>query len=185
MYKLNGAGKLIIAAVIAVAAIVLIITYGGGNPAQGPAQNPSKQNPQSPSAQKPIPAKKTGTPSMGTPIPASSRGGIVFSAPLSGASWVIGTSNVISWSKEGGVSGQIELLDRSGDKRIGVILNQIGPHQTSYAWNTRDIFLSRTSPSKTTVAPDVYTIRISWDGNNLRPITSQPITFTPAPPALY
>ncbi len=98
--------------------------------------------------------------------------------PIPGEIWIIAQQNLISWDREAGVAGQIELLDAATYKLVGVILNQIGPSQTSYTWNTRDLLLSRNNPAKTTVVPGQYVVRIAFDGNNLSPITSQPITIT-------
>lgn len=82
------------------------------------------------------------------------------------------------------MTGYISLLDATTYKLVGVILNQTGPHQTSYTWNTRDLLLSRSSPTKITVTPGRYVVRIAFDGNNLSPITSVPVTIAPAPPGI-
>lgn len=102
---------------------------------------------------------------------------IHFITPVANDLWTITLPNSIVWDREAGVTGEIELLDASTMKLAGVILNQTGPHQTSYSWNTRDLFLNNTSPSKTTVVPGHYVIRIIFNGNNLSPITSPVITI--------
>ncbi len=186
MDKLNNRGKLIVSIVVAVVAIVLIAYYGAGTPSSAPsgenatstssATNPSTgatgtSNTQSTGGS----AGGSGSASGGTKTPASI---ITFVTPVPGETWTIAKQNPIQWSRAGGVSGEISLLDASTKALVGVILPQTGPNQTSYAWNTRDIFLSRTNPLKKNVEPGRYVVRISWDGNNLSPITSEPITIS-------
>jgi hypothetical protein len=188
MNKLNTTGKWTVGIVVAVAAIALIVAYGGGRQV-APFANLGTGTPGG--------VNVTGTPgtngnatagsgTSGGVVKTGNTGGngaasktapIIFVTPIPGETWTIGAPNSISWSREGGVSGQIELLDAVTKSLVGVILNQTGPHQTSYTWNTREVFLSRTNPLKTGVLPGRYLIKIAFDGNNLSPITSQPITI--------
>jgi hypothetical protein len=188
MNNLNQTGKWLVAGVVAVIVIVVLVLYGGGQNPSGPVNTSS-----TPSGTTGAIVADNGTPpTVGNPAggntapvvnknpgtgTAPQQAPIVFITPVPGETWTIGTQNPVQWSREGGVSGQIELLDATTLKLVGVILNQIAPHQTSYTWNTRDILLSRTNPLKTTVVPGRYVVKISFDGNNLPPITSQPITL--------
>lgn len=181
MNKLSITGKLAIAAAVGlVIGIVLAAVYFGASapipqPPTGTATSGSQPGTQSGaggttgSASGPAASKTSG--SKGLTV-------IKLVTPVPGAVWTIATPNIISWAKEGGFSGQIELLDASTMKLVGVILPQTGPSQTYYEWNTRDISLSRTNPAKTTVLPGKYVIKILFDGNNVAPITSQPFTIS-------
>jgi hypothetical protein len=182
MNKLSNTSKIILLAVVIVVAGALIIWFNGSSQS-GPnltnlvnATNTLQQAANN-NANATTTAATTkgggGTPAKTTGTSAP----ILFVTPVPGDTWKIATTNPIQWSREAGVTGQIELLNASTKNLVGVILNEIGTHQTSYSWNTRDIYLSRTSPSKTTVTPGRYLIKISFDGNNLSPITSQPITI--------
>lgn len=183
MNNLNQTGKWIIVGVVIVAAVVLIAVYGGGpsaSPAPGAATS-TGVTAGTPTTTGSTPAGGTsqtgGTKTTGgtaTPKPAA----ITLITPVANDVWVIATQNSIQWSRAPGVTGQIELLDASTMRLAGVILNQIGARQTSYAWNTRDLLLSRTSPSKVTVMPGRYVVKIIFDGNNLAPIVSPPLTIT-------
>lgn len=122
------------------------------------------------------------TPSGGTnapvaPKPALTGFTIHLRTPIAGETWTIGHQNTISWDRAAGVSGQIELLDAATKALVGVIISQTGPNQTSYAWNTRDVFLSRTNPLKKTVTPGAYMVRLLFDGNNISSVTSGVFTI--------
>ncbi len=192
MAYLNKYGVAIIA-VLAVAVIVLVVLLAGQHQSsQAPSSTPmtaantpapTTTSPSSPAAAPSsgnTSAKTGGTQSGSgvTPKYAPTGFTIRLVAPLAGATWTIAQQNLIAWNPEAGVSGQIELLDASTLKLVGIILNQIGPHQTSYMWNTRDLLLTRTNPLKTTVTAGNYVVRIAFDGNNLSPITSLPVTIT-------
>ncbi|MGH8101989.1 MAG: hypothetical protein ACREIW_11880, partial [Chthoniobacterales bacterium] len=70
------------------------------------------------------------------------------------------------------------LLDAKTGAFLGVILSESGPHQTSYAWDTRHYFLSRYSPLKKEIVPGMYKFKILFDGNNLSPIVSPAVTIS-------
>ena len=183
MDKLNDKSKLIISAIVVVVAVVLIVYYGAGTPASGPnlgtTTPTSGSSPSAPSGGSTNPATGgTGTQTGGTTGGTKTSGGITFVTPIAGQTWIIAQQNTIEWSRAGGVSGQIDLLDASTKALVGVIIPQTGMNQSSYAWNTRDIFLSRTSPLKKNVVPGTYVIRVAWDGNRLSSITSQPIVIS-------
>jgi hypothetical protein len=184
MNKLNQTSKWEIVGVVVVVAVVLIVLYGGGqNASPMPAGTSSPTGATVSDNGSAVPGGTTPAPSGGTsaggtkaPTPSGPKTvPMTFVTPVPGDTWKIGTQNPIQWSREGNFSGQIELLDASTLQLVGVILNQIGTHQTSYTWNTRDLLLSRTNPLKKSVVAGRYVIKISFDGNNLSPITSQPI----------
>jgi len=181
MNKLTDVSKLAIAAGVGlVIGIVLISVYFGvSGPSVQQYNTSGNQQPTSTATSGSQPGAG-GTSGSTAPKTSGSKGLTIIKliTPVPGDTWTIATPNVISWMKAGGFSGQIELLDASTMKLAGVILNQVGQSQTSYEWNTRDIYLSRTSPSKTTVLPGKYVIKILFDGNNVAPITSQPFTIS-------
>lgn len=173
MNHISNVGKIIIGAIIIALIIVAAISYFG---------RPTTQNSGASSVTNPPRANTSPTtsgnaqPSGVTTKPTTNK--IVVTAPTVGSVWKIATSNTISWSREGGISGDIYLIDAKNGKFVGVILPQVGPHQTSYEWNTRDLYLSRTSPSKTTVLPGTYIVKVAFDGNNLPIISSPIVTIT-------
>lgn len=185
MDKLNKGSKLAILAGVAVVAGVLVWQFGGSVPPAPPAGAPSGTSGTA-STSTGINSRPGGSTTGGTgggaagpakspaaPTPNS----ILLVTPVPGDTWQIATNNPIQWSREAGVSGQIELLDAASKALVGVILNQTGVHQTSYSWNTRDILLSRTSPAKKTVVPGRYVLRLSFDAANIPSVTSQPFTL--------
>jgi hypothetical protein len=111
-------------------------------------------------------------------------GAVHFISPPLSDRWPMEAQNVISWDHASGVSGHLYLVDARTGKFVGTILNQVGPKQTYYTWNTRDLFLSRTSPTKFTVTTGTYMIGFSFDGNNLPTITSQIFTIVAPLPKL-
>ena len=197
MNNLSQTGKWTILVVVIVVAVVLIAVYGGGSGNNAPVQTGANgttnatvsDNGSMPATgtmdmnmSSPSPSAKPGTSNTGAGSGGSGTAGTVKSAitlvtPVPGDTWIATLQNPIQWSKAAGVSGQIDLLSATTSQLVGVILNEIGPAQTSYTWNTRDLLVSRTSPSKLTVVPGRYLIRISFDGNNLPSITSQPFTI--------
>ncbi len=183
MNNLNTAGKWAVGALVVLVIVVVLTLYGGQN-GPGTAVPNGTSTGATPNGNGGVPssstpattATPTGTKNSGTG--GTKQSSMTFITPIPGETWKIATQNPIQWSREGGVGGQIELLDATTLKLVGVILNQTAPHQTSYTWNTRDLLLTRTDPRKTTVMPGRYVIKIAFDGNNLSPITSQPITLT-------
>jgi len=182
MNKLDWMGKWVVVAGGLVVIVALVAVYGWGGGAGVGSNNNVPQYATSTATGTPDVVSSTqAAPATGSQgiqekaVPAGSP--VIFSTPVPGETWKIGAQNLVSWSPESGVWGQIELLDATTKDLVGVILNQVAPHQTSYMWNTRDLLLNRTSPQKKTVLPGKYVVRILFDGNNLSPITSQPITL--------
>ena len=97
---------------------------------------------------------------------------IRFVSPPAGDRWPQSSQNVISWNHGSGSTGQLYLVDATSKKIVGVILDQVSPDQTYYAWNTRDLYVSRTSATKITVPLGTYTIGFSFDQNHLPTVMS-------------
>ena len=199
MNKLNQTGKLVVLAVVVVVVVTLVVVYGGSHSTPAPA--PAGSGTSAPSASNGSPATPPATTAGATTGAAAGTGSgsgngsanaggsnatapkppsvsITFVTPVPGDTWMINTQNEIQWSRAAGVNGIIELLDASTLKLVGVILNVVGPQQTYYTWNTRDLLQSPTSPVKTTVTPGKYVVRVIWNANGAGTITSQPITIT-------
>ncbi len=181
-------GIIIVALVIAVVVLsTLLIAQNGGAPSPAAAPTSTTASASSTSPQTAANQTSTNPNVLSTPHHSTAGAGGTASAttgfaihlvdPVPDETWIIAQQNLIGWDREAGVAGQIELLDATTYKLVGVILNQTGPHQTSYEWNTRDLLVSRNNPAKTTVVPGRYVVRIAFDGNNLSPVTSQPITI--------
>jgi hypothetical protein len=185
MSKLSNVSKIVIVAVIVVIVIVFAIVYGMGNSNPGPstaANNTStgaSVTANSPSQTPPTGVPST-TPSHSLTAAQKSPTPLVLKmiTPVKNDAWTIGTQNMISWNKPGGFSGSISLIDVNSNQSVGIILPQVGPNQTSYTWNTRDLFLDRSSASKKTVTAGTYVIQIIYDGNNVAPLTSPVFTIT-------
>ena len=187
MGKLDSVGKVAVIAVIAVVVILGIILYSSGNHSNGNPSAASTGLGTGTSAGGPVavnapssltsPASPQKQPTSYVPAPRPTIQ-IFFVTPVKGDIWTTGSQNLISWNKAGGISGSLSLIDSATKAFIGVILPQVGPNQTSFAWNTRDVFLSRTNPLKKDVTPGTYQIRILYDGNGIQPVTSPAFTIT-------
>ena len=99
------------------------------------------------------------------------------SAPSSNAPWVFGTTNTIQWNRAANITGGIYLEDAANGKIVGWILEQAGPQQTSFPWDTRDVFLSRSSPLKQDISAGSYVIKVMFDSPEDPTITSQPFSI--------
>jgi hypothetical protein len=182
MIKMTPVGKVVIGAVIAVLLLVLIIASrsnpGGSTPS-------SSSTPNGGTAVNAAPGASSGQTRTGAPSPTRSTGPkqarrpvITIVAPATGDAWKINTQNTITWDQEGGISGNIYLVDARTQKFVGVVIPQTGPHQTYYTWNTRDLFLDRTSPLKKDVVPGIYIVKLAFDGNNIPVVTGPVFTIT-------
>lgn len=193
---MGNVGKVIISAVVAVVIIVVAIVFFGGqnqniattngsNPsnaalnATSPTETTTTQPSTTPATNGTLKLPTASKPSGNSVAPAAATPPTIhLITPVANDVWTIGTQNLISWDKAPNISGSISLTNAVTGQFVGVILPQIGPNQTSYSWNTRDIQLDRTNPLKKNVVPGTYTITISFDGNNLKPITSPSFTIT-------
>lgn len=168
-------------AVVVVALAVILFTKNGGTPTTEDLLTPGTSTTNV--ATVPAPAANNATQptggGTGSNSPTAVTGFVIrLLTPIAGQTWIFAQQNTVSWDRAANVPGQIELLDATTKALVGVILPQTGPNQTSYTWNTRDLLLSRTSPAKKTVTPGSYRVRVSFDGNNLSPVTSGVITIS-------
>jgi len=192
MNTMSNTSKVITAAVVVCVVILFVVLYGGHS--QAPTQAPSGGTVSSTNgAAGTVPATTTSNPATGTAggdkSQATGSGSkttrttvpppiiIRLITPVSNDQWQIGITNPISWNNAANFTGEIDLLDGSGNF-VGVILSETGTNQTSYGWDTREYSLARYNPLKKEVVPGTYRIRLKFDGNNLPPITSPVITVT-------
>ncbi|HVO29046.1 MAG TPA: hypothetical protein VMT81_03635 [Candidatus Paceibacterota bacterium] len=193
MPKISNVGKIVVVAVIAALLIVLTVVYvpgSGQNPGSGPSEENSQAGPDGATLTATSPAATLGSPQTSTPAntngnaaakPAANppAGPVIhLITPEGGDTWTIGVQNLISWNKPGNFTGSLSLLDASTSQFVGTILPSIGTNQTSYAWNTRDVFLDRSDPQKQDVVPGIYEIELTYDGNHIKPAISSPFTIT-------
>jgi len=179
---MTNRGKFAILIIIAVLVAVLFFTLGrGGNPASAPAApGTSLGNDMTPTNTQELSAPNaTGSDaSSALQTKAAPATPIQLITPVSNDQWKFGQSNPISWNHEAGVTGEIDLLNAQTHALVGIVLSEIGPHQTSYSWDTRQIYLARYNPLKKDVTPGTYMIRIKFDGNNLPTLTSPAFTIS-------
>ena len=101
----------------------------------------------------------------------------IVSAPAANARWVFAEQNTIQWDKPANITGGIYLVNAATGATVGWILQQTGPNQVSFPWNTRDIQTSRTSPTKITVPVGTYIVKVMFDSPQDPTITSAPFTI--------
>ena len=99
---------------------------------------------------------------------------IVFSSPSENALWLIGVEHTISWDKAGASVGRIALINAATGAIAGWVSENVASVQTSLSWNTRDLFITRTSPLKKDVIPGNYFLKIFFVSPNTLPIVSSP-----------
>jgi hypothetical protein len=188
MNKINTASRLVIGGVVVIILLFLVFVYGNsGSKTPPPTQSASSTANQTASSSATSTPNSSTTAASGTGTPQTTNPAVNPSSPqtyvpppplvihiitpVANDQWQIGNSNPISWDTQPGITGEIDLL-RGDGSFVGVILSQIGPHQTSYSWDTRDTFLARYNPLKEDVVPGDYMIQLKFDGNNLEPIRS-------------
>ncbi len=131
----------------------------GGSPSQaGTAGSPSSQS-----------GPAAGGGAIVQPLPPFK---ITIMTPASGDSWQIGQSNSISWDRAADITGEIDLIDAATGQFVGVITSNTGPQQTSYSWDTRQVYLERYGALKKDIVPGSYFVQLKFDGNNLPNIAS-------------
>lgn len=185
MDKMNNAGKWLVVGIVVVMVIIVAVVYGPGQ-SQSPAPQTVSPSP-SPSGT-PAATEPTATPSPASAGTGSTGGAITpahppaivinLITPVKNDLWMINKPNPIVWDREAGVTGEIDLLDATTKNLVGVILSETGAHQTSYSWDTRQIYLLRYSPLKKDITAGNYVLRLKFDGNNLPSLTSYPFTIT-------
>ena len=102
------------------------------------------------------------TPGIATPAPA--RGAATIVAPATGAVFVLGKQNTIVWSRAtGSPNGSIYLVNAATGAVVGWIQQNLIATQSSFPWNTSEVFVSATSPSKKNLEPGSYVIKVSFN----------------------
>src|SRR5436309_715391 len=118
MTKISNVGKVVIVAIIAAVLIILAIVYGNK------PSSPEKNSGGLVNATSGVP--QTQEPSSGTkPTASGSKYNPPFSinivTPVAKDIWKVNTQNVISWNREGGISGDIYLIDAATKAFVGTI----------------------------------------------------------------
>ncbi|MEK9180156.1 MAG: hypothetical protein AAB897_01980 [Patescibacteria group bacterium] len=156
---------LFIIGVAVVAAVIIFVTLHG-TPPVGPLLEegvPSASGGPLGAAPSPTPTPSL-APRLGLP-------NITVVAPIADEKLVIGQVYNIKWSSEGGTKGFIYLADPATKEVVGWINSETGPHDTSYDWDARDIYLARYSPAKKPLEVGRYIIGVGFENRRL-PATS-------------
>lgn len=126
-----------------------------------PAKEADSSRPPAPDVSAPsAPAKSAPKPTVyRRPLPKT----IKIISPVAEEEWVIGEGRAVAWDKAPGSTGELYLLDASQKTAVGWIHSNIGPTQTSYRWDTRDLFPSRSSGLKKPVQTGSYIVRLRID----------------------
>jgi len=160
--------------------IVVVLLARGGNVSAPSSTNTPKPNGNTTA---PItPAKPSGSTTQtpkkpNTPTAPKSVSGIAFTSPLGGTEWKIGELHTVSWSREGGLTGQLMLLDTKTKALIGVLNPSLGTRQTSYQWDTLGVAISRTNPSRKEITAGAYILKLAFDGP-VGTVESAPFSLT-------
>lgn len=174
MDKINAYGKFIVGGLIIIVIVIisLVLVERQNIPAPGAIANPAGNNSPATTPSNPPSPMPQGSPSTPSTSPT-----INLINPVPNDQWKLGAPNPIAWSQEAGVTGEIDLLNASTKALVGVILSETAAHQTSYSWDTRQVYLARYNPLKKDVVAGTYVLRIKFDGNNLPTLTSGLITI--------
>lgn len=156
-------------AILAVAGLLVWAKFIKTGPT-APAENPPTAETTPPEAPAPAATAPSATEQPSAPSPAPvqkpspAATTIKIISPAANVQWVLGADNSIKWSAESGENGAIYLVNEATRKTEGWILSSAGPHQTSYVWDTRQIYLERYSGLKKDITPGQYSIHMKFDG---------------------
>lgn len=137
---------------------------------------------------------KTGTASANPPVSSSagqttsvagSIGVDSVLAPVAGDQWIIGQTNVVQWKRATGVAGSVYLVTAADPSNpswqagvtAGWLIQQTNSGDTSFSWNTRDLYVSHTSAIKKDVSPGQYVIKINFTSPEWPTISSAPFSI--------
>lgn len=156
----------VIGGVVLVGLIILLASSRGPRATPGVSQTPGTSIPETSPKTGVNPKLTPGAskPPTASPTPSTSASAIKITSPSEGAEWVVNENHTIAWSKEAGLSGGIYVVDASTRVVIGWITSNIVSNQTSYTWDTRDLFLNRGSGLKKSISAGKYIIKIKFDG---------------------
>ncbi|MDE2019094.1 MAG: cupredoxin domain-containing protein [Patescibacteria group bacterium] len=97
------------------------------------------------------------------PVRTGPLGQNAVTAPAAGADWALGANHVVSWERATRVTGGIALMNAADGSMVGWLIGQTNGGDTSFTWNTRDLYVSRTSATKITVQPGKYFLKVIFD----------------------
>jgi len=123
------------------------------------------------------PAPPTGTGTAGGSKTTVAAGTNYVISPEAGAQWVIGDTNVIQWKKGAPVTGYVYLANAADGSVAGWLSAQTNANDTSLSWNTRDLFVSRTSALKKDVQPGKYFVKVVFNSPQQPAIASVPFSI--------
>ncbi len=167
MFKIKPLILLLLAILIVVAASLSFVSRYAK---QAPQVTILPENQSTPT---PPPALQApGTPKSQTSGTSQQTKTISILSPIPSEKWAIGETNTIKWSKESGVPGSVYLVKASDKSIVGWINSEIGPHQTSFTWDGRDVAVSRYNAQKRSVDRGEYIIKIVFDTNRIPTISS-------------
>ena len=144
--------------------IIILATGRGPTTTPGVSQTPGAPTLETPPKTGGSPEPTTGTSKTPTPSPSTSPSSIKIISPSEGVEWVVNENHTITWSKEAGLTGGIYIVDASTKAVIGWITSNTASNQTSYTWDTRDLFLNRGSGLKKGILAGKYILKIKFDG---------------------
>ena len=152
--------------VLAIAAVVGIFIFATQHPAAPgvPVGNGGATTTASVGASPSAPASSHGTSaSTGGATPAVA--GLRVVRPAAGEIWLIGTPHTLQWSAPSGYGGGILLLDAATKAQVGWIASNLLRTQAQYSWDTQNITVNRTDPSRKSVSPGTYVFEVVFDGS--------------------
>ncbi|MEK7187900.1 MAG: hypothetical protein AAB691_03605 [Patescibacteria group bacterium] len=111
-----------------------------------------------------------------SPKPVTTSGNRVIT-PAGGEQWVADESHTIQWANESLGNGYIVLLNTQTKAVVGYITPSLTLHQKTFAWNTKDVFLTRGSSQKKDVPIGTYSVKVVFEIGNKAAIESGAFTL--------
>lgn len=177
-------GQIIIGIIIIIGLSYAVFHRGpsqSANQGYGENQQPAAQTGGNPAAGGSYSSGSGGKTSAGTgtkpPAPAPAAA-IKVLIPAAGDVLAINHVHNIAWTKPAGFTGYIELINSSTGEVAGVVSANTTVTQDFFPWDTRDVFLSRASSSRTNLNPGSYKLEIIFD-RGLAPIESGVFSIVP------
>jgi hypothetical protein len=145
--------------------LAVVLSYSGRQtPPLQTESHVSNIGPTIPSSQKPKPAPVAPPSKPTTSKPSQPKSSIAVLTPRTGDRWVIGENHDVKWSAETGRTGEMYLVNTGDGSIVGWIHSSLGIHQTFFTWDTKNVFLSRSSPSRKEIGTGTYIIKFRFDG---------------------
>lgn len=134
-------------------------------PSEREINAPSTNTPQTNTEEtKPQTTNPVTLPKRAVTSPSQKATGVEVLSPRDSDAWIIDSQNIIAWSREMGIAGSIALIDAKTEKVAGWIAQNVGARQSSFQWDTRDVFLSYYESLKKPVEAGSYKVRIFFEG---------------------